>query len=52
MSTNWIPKLGHGLSKLFSWQEPAGCVGDYTDRDAERVARDLELIRLRFPHHA
>lgn len=51
MSTNWISRLGSALAKLFSWQAPAGCV-DYLDRDAERMARDLELIKLRFPHHS
>jgi hypothetical protein len=51
MSTNWTSKLGQGLANLFSWQAPAGC-SDFADRDAERVARDLELIKLRFPHHS
>jgi hypothetical protein len=43
--------LGRNLGRLFSWQAPAGCV-DFADRDAERMARDLELIKLRFPHHS
>ncbi len=25
---------------------------EFLDRDAERVNRELELIRIRFPHHA
>jgi hypothetical protein len=25
---------------------------EFVDRDAERVHRELELIRIRFPHHA
>jgi hypothetical protein len=25
---------------------------EFVDRDAERVQRELELIRIRFPHHA
>jgi hypothetical protein len=51
MGTNWTSKLGQSLANLFSWQMPAGCV-DYFDRDAERMARELELIKLRFPHHS
>jgi len=51
MSSNWTSKLGRQLAKVFSWQPPAGCV-DYLDRDAERSAHELELIRLRFPHHS
>lgn len=51
MSTEWISKLGRGLARAFSWEVPAGCV-NYFDRDAERMAREVELIRMRFPHHA
>jgi hypothetical protein len=51
MRTNWASWLGRELSKLFSWQPPSGCV-EFADRDAERIARELELIRLRFPHHS
>jgi hypothetical protein len=51
MSTNWIPRLGHRLSRLFSWQAPDAYL-DCLDRDAERLARELDLIRVRFPHHA
>ena len=51
MSTNWIPRLGHRLSRLFSWQAPDEYL-DCFDRDAERMDRELELIRMRFPHHA
>jgi hypothetical protein len=25
---------------------------EFVDRDAERVRRELELIGIRFPHHA
>lgn len=49
--TNWISKLGRELARMFSWQTPAGCV-DFLDRDAERMAREVELIRMRFPHHS
>ena len=48
---NWISKLGRELARIFSWQMPAGCV-DYFDRDAERMAREVELIAMRFPHHS
>ena len=51
MSTNWISKLGRELASVFSWQGSAGCV-DFADRDAERMAREVELIRMRFPHHS
>lgn len=51
MSANWISKLGRGLSRTFHWDAPAGCV-DYFDRDAERMAREVELIKMRFPHHS
>ena len=51
MSVNWISRLGHRLSRLFSWQAPDAYV-DCLDRDAERMARELDLIRMRFPHHA
>jgi 8-oxo-dGTP pyrophosphatase MutT (NUDIX family) len=51
VSTNWISKLGRELARIFSWQMPAGCV-DYFDRDAERIAREVELIQMRFPHHS
>ncbi|MGV0643115.1 hypothetical protein [Mycolicibacterium sp. XJ879] len=51
MRTKWTWRLGRELSRLFSWQAPSGCV-EFADRDAERMARELELIRMRFPHHS
>ena len=48
MSTNWISKWGKELARIFSWQVPAGCV-DFADRDAERMAREVDLIGMRFP---
>jgi hypothetical protein len=51
MRTNWISRLGHRLSQLFSWQAPDAYL-DCFDRDAERLAQELDLIRVRFPHHA
>ncbi|SEH87423.1 hypothetical protein SAMN04489835_5144 [Mycolicibacterium rutilum] len=51
MSENWISRLGGRLARLFTWQPPIA-YSDYVDRDAERMARELEAIRMRFPHHA
>lgn len=51
MSRNWISRLARRLATLLEWQPPIAHA-DYLDRDAERIARELELIRLRFPHHA
>ncbi len=51
MHANWIPKVARLLAGAFSWQATGG-YADYVDRDAERMARELELIRMRFPHHA
>lgn len=51
MSMNWIPKVARRLARVFAWQGSYG-YSDHIDRDAERVARELDLIKLRFPHHA
>ena len=51
MSMNWISRPARHLAKVFAWQGAYGC-RDYVDRDAERMANELELIKLRFPHHA
>jgi hypothetical protein len=50
MSRNWISRLARRLAALYTPAEriPA----EFRDRDAERVRRELELIRIRFPHHA
>jgi hypothetical protein len=50
MSMNWTSKLARPLGRVFKRAEriPA----EYLDRDAERMAREIELIRIRFPHHA
>ena len=47
---NWTSKLARPLGRIFKPAErmPA----EYRDRDAERVAREIELIRIRVPHHA
>jgi hypothetical protein len=50
MSMNWTSRLARPLARFFQPAEilPAG----FVDRDAERVLRELELIRIRFAHHA
>ncbi len=50
MSINWTSKVARPLARLFRQAEvmPA----EFVDRDAERVRRELDLIRIRFPHHA
>jgi hypothetical protein len=50
MSINWTSKLARPLARLF---QPADSIpAEFLDRDAERVRRELDLIRIRFPHHA
>lgn len=51
MSKNWISRLGRRLAQLFVWQPPIA-YSDHVDRDTERMARELEAIRMRFQHHA
>ncbi|WP_165595803.1 hypothetical protein [Mycobacterium sp. 852014-52144_SCH5372336] len=51
MSLNWIPRLSRRLAATLAWQQPVARA-DYDDRDVERMARELELIKARFPHHA
>jgi hypothetical protein len=50
MSMNWTSRVARPLARLFHPAErmPA----EFVDRDAERIRRELELIRIRFPHHA
>jgi hypothetical protein len=50
MSTNWTSRLARPLGRIFG---PAESIpAEFIDRDAERVRRELDLIRIRFPHHA
>jgi hypothetical protein len=50
MSTNWTSRLARPWGRIF---KPAERIpAEFVDRDAERVRRELELIRIRFPHHA
>ncbi|HEX3546042.1 MAG TPA: hypothetical protein VHU62_05640 [Mycobacterium sp.] len=50
MSTHWTSPLARLWGKIF---RPVECLpAEFVDRDAERVRRELELIRIRYPHHA
>ena len=50
MSINWTSKVVRPLARLF---QPAEVIpAEFVDRDAERIRRELDLIRIRFPHHA
>ena len=50
MSVNWTSRLARPVARFF---RPAENIpAEFLDRDAERVQRELELIRIRFPHHA
>jgi hypothetical protein len=50
MSINWTSRLVRPTARFFT---PAETIpAEFVDRDAERVQRELELIRIRFPHHA
>jgi hypothetical protein len=50
MSMNWTLRLTRPLGRIFRPAErmPA----EFLDRDAERVAHEVDIIRIRFPHHA
>ena len=49
MSINWTSKVVRPLARLF---QPAEVIpAEFVDRDAERIRRELDLIRIRFPHH-
>lgn len=47
---NWTSRLVRPLGRFFKPAEYAPL--EYLDRDAERVRHEVELIRIRFPHHA
>jgi hypothetical protein len=50
MRTNWTSRVARPLGRIF---KPAERIpAEFVDRDAERVRRELELIRIRRPHHA
>ena len=50
MSMNWTSVVARPLARFF--QPAEAFPAEFIDRDAERVRRELELIRIRFPHHA
>jgi hypothetical protein len=50
MSTNWISKWARPVGRIFKPAERTPV--EFLDRDAERMRNELELIRIRFPHHA
>ncbi|HEX4558215.1 MAG TPA: hypothetical protein VH166_03300 [Mycobacterium sp.] len=47
---NWTSRLVRALATFF--QPAQSMPAEFLDRDAERVRRELDLIRIRFPHHA
>jgi hypothetical protein len=49
MSTKWTSQVARTLAAFFD--PPEAMPAEFVDRDAERVRRELELIRIRFPHH-
>jgi hypothetical protein len=50
VSMNWTSRMARPWARFF---KPADNLpAEFFDRDAERVNRELELIRIRFPHHA
>jgi hypothetical protein len=50
MSTNWTSRLTRTWDRFV---HPAERIPtEFLDRDAERVRNEIELIRIRFPHHA
>lgn len=50
MSMNWTSKLARPLGGIFRSAQPIPA--EFLDRDAERMRNEIELIRIRFPHHA
>jgi hypothetical protein len=46
MSMKWLSRL----TQIFPPAETMPA--EFVDRDTERVRRELELIQIRFPHHA
>ena len=50
MSMNWTSRLTRPLGRIFAPAEriPA----EFVDRDAERVAREIDTNTDRFPRHA
>ena len=50
MSVNWTSRLTRVLARVCRPAEMMSA--EFVDRDAERMRRELDLIRIRFPHRA
>ncbi|WP_197417643.1 hypothetical protein [Mycobacterium sp. GA-2829] len=51
MASNWISRLGTGLSNLFSIR-PGEFTNPELDADTRRMHAELDAIRMRFPDHS
>lgn len=51
MASNWISRLGTGLSALFSFR-PGEFATPELDADLRRMRSELDAIRIRFPDHS
>jgi hypothetical protein len=49
MITKWTSQAARTLAGFF--YPPEAMTAEFVDRDADRVRRELELIRIRFAHH-
>jgi len=49
MITKWTSPVARTLARFL--YPPEAMPAEFVDRDDERVRRELELIRIRFPHH-
>ena len=53
MSSNWTSRLARLFTPVVRLVRPVEVMpSEFVDRDVERIRRELELIRIRFPHHA
>ncbi|TDY08910.1 hypothetical protein BCL50_0985 [Mycolicibacterium litorale] len=51
MTSNWISRLGSGLSALFAFR-PGEFANPEVDADLRRMRSELDAIRVRFPDHS
>ncbi|WP_157546560.1 hypothetical protein [Mycobacterium sp. IS-1742] len=51
MTSNWIFRLGTGLSSLFTFR-PGEFASPELDADLRRMRSELDAIRIRFPDHS
>jgi hypothetical protein len=51
MTSNWISRLGTGLSSLFNYR-PGEFANPELDADLRRMRSELDAIRMRFPDHS